>query len=170
MVMRRAIIFTMILVLALAGAALAAGPKVPKTVCLQIAGPGGFILSMAIKTAGTVKKGSGPVKFYSINGEFNNVGVVSTPVVGTGHMNGNIFHFSASGTGFLSGSGNLVYCMEAEWDLTNTAPQTMHFRILRDGGDSSFDHTFIVGVCDADIIPYGAYDDTDKDPLTRMAK
>jgi hypothetical protein len=166
MVMRRAIILGMILVLALAGAALAAGPKVPKAVCLQIAGPSGFILSMIIKTSGTVKKASGPVKFYSINGEFNNVGVVSTPVVGTGHLNGNIFHFSASGTGFYSGS-SVVYCMEAEWDLTNTAAQTIHFRVLRDAVNSSFDNTFVVQPCDVDTIPYNA---TDKDPLTGMAK
>ena len=73
---------------------------------------------MAIKMSGTVKKASGPVKFYGINGEFNNVGFFTTPVVGSGHMNGNIFHFSASGNGFFPGFGNLVYCMEAEWDLT----------------------------------------------------
>jgi hypothetical protein len=166
MVMRRAIIISMILVLALVGAALAAGPKVPKAVCLSIAS-GNAILSMAIKMSGTVKKASGPVKFYSINGELNVVGFVSTPVVGTGHLNGTKFHFSASGTAAHATYGNLVYCMEAEWDLASTAPQTMHFRILEDSEDHSFDNTFVVQPCDVDTIPYNA---TDKDPLTGMAK
>jgi len=156
--MKRSVMVILVLVLALslAGPAPAATPKIKSQQCLNIAG-GWSTLSMAIKPFGVVKKASGNVKFYAIHGEFTNfLAGTSTPVTGTGHMNGTKFHFSVTGSVWdPSATDTLVYTMMAEWDLANTAAQTINFRLLYNSGDTSFNHTFtVMPNCKADNITY----------------
>jgi len=168
------ILLVLVLSLSLAGVAPAATPKIKSQECLDVA-TGFATVSMGIKAGVTIKKASGKVKFYAINGEFtNHLGGFSAPLVGTGHMTGTVFHFSATCTGLWPGTAFVItYSMEAEWDLANTAAQTIHFRILRDagfGGDESFDQPFLVANCNTDNLAYLEPPSGDVDPATGLAR
>jgi hypothetical protein len=115
--------------LCLTGGALAAAPKPPKTACWQL----GILpdwLTIVTKPAGaTVKMSDGPMKFYNVGGEFTEPTTsYSVPVAGTGHMKGNVFHFSVSGAGLHQGTVTSVLALglEGEWDVS-TGAGTMNY-------------------------------------------
>jgi hypothetical protein len=98
--MRRWLIILMVAVFAfcLTGAALAAGPKVPKVLCYSL-NAGDEMALLTIKKAASAKTAGGTITYYSISGtHFNHQGgggsLVSFPVVGSGYVLGTTFHFT----------------------------------------------------------------------------
>ncbi len=78
---------------------------------------------MVIKPAGpTAPYAGGKLKFYSVNGEFVNTFVdnISAPIVGTGHMDGDTFHFSVTGSTYSTAYTltHEAYHLEGFWNVT----------------------------------------------------
>ena len=107
--MKRVLIGLMVLIVALsvAGAALAAGPKVPKNLCLDMQGSP---ISLVVKIQGSLKTTTVPVKMYSLNGAWRPGTSGETAVSGTGFVGTDgLFHFSFGGT--LRGSATIYYVL-----------------------------------------------------------
>jgi len=94
--------------------------QAPKQLCLQIGMLDTKIL-MVIKPFGSpVSLSSGKVKFYAIHGEATDNDNFAPPLSGTGHMLGDIFHFSLVGSTVASSHHN-SFQFEGTW---NTASET----------------------------------------------
>lgn len=100
----------------LAGAAIAASPKPPATICFStMENQFGSVFFLLIKPMGNIKLPAGPLKFYSIQGMYidsiNATG--GAAVSGSGYMDGPVFRFSLNVTytwqgdaGFFQADGN----------------------------------------------------------------
>lgn len=111
------VLLALSLSLSLAGATSAASLTTPpKNLCLKT-GWSAQNISMVIKNQGSIKFGAGPAKFYSINGEIITASY-SFPITGTGHMYGNVFHFTFNGS-YYYGLANDFYTfhLQGQWDL-----------------------------------------------------
>jgi hypothetical protein len=120
--MKRVFIGLMVLVLCLAGSALAATPRPPKSLIAQLSGhPPDYCLILAIKKTASVKLGSGAQNIYAINGEWlRGPASNSIPVTGTGHMAADQFHFSLTGSDlfpYTDGSQLLTFNAQGFWDV-----------------------------------------------------
>ncbi len=96
-----------------------AGPKPPKVLCIdwQAADPDHVTMVLVTKATGAIAPlASGDTKFYSVHGEI--LGLISAPCTGTGHMNGEIFHFSVKCVFDNSSDLSAVFFFEARWDVT----------------------------------------------------
>lgn len=99
-----------------------AGPKPPKYICFNWSPA--FVQSLVvIKPAGnTAPYAGGRIKFYSINGEFvtTDINNVSAPLVGTGHMDGDTFHFSVTGSTYSTEFTltQVAFHLEGFWNVT----------------------------------------------------
>jgi hypothetical protein len=107
--------------------AMAATPKPPKELCVVL---GGFIdvLILGTKAQSTIKLSSSKQKFYNIVGEWDAPGAYSVPSSGSGHMNGDVFHASTTGTADVFSDVRL-YGAEIFWDVvsaTGTANLTIN--------------------------------------------
>jgi hypothetical protein len=101
--------------LSLAGVAMAAAPKPPAKICLNAGGGG--IFALVVKPSSNIKMLDGTQKFYSIQGAIIAPGNNPTmPLVGSGYMEGNVFHFTFNST---YDSLNTAYFVQAEgfWDV-----------------------------------------------------
>lgn len=112
------------------GAAMASDPvaKVPKSMCLNVPATD-VVFSIATKAGGSMKiSGNQKIKFYDIQGNYFD-GVTSTPIDGSGYMNGNIFHFSFRGLLYtapdaLSISGDAYFNISAQTGSINILLRT----------------------------------------------
>lgn len=85
------VIAALVLSLVLAGAASAAGIKVPKEICLELTSAPDVYLCLATKAGGSIKfSDNNKVKYYAIDGSFNQIGT-HFPIGGTGYINGSFF-------------------------------------------------------------------------------
>jgi hypothetical protein len=112
----------------LVGSAVAATPKPPAIACFKW-DTMGFATMISTKVATkTIQTATSSVKFYSVIGETLPIGGSGFPVVGSGHMNGDVFHFSFSGS---IGNAASFYTLTAEgkWN-TSTASGTISYRIV----------------------------------------
>jgi len=108
-------ILVFVVSLSLAGVAMAAAPKPPASLCLN-AGAGG-VYALALKPGKNIKMLDETEKFYSINGAIIVAGIaLYMPLVGSGYVEGNVFHFTFNSTYNLSGT---PYYVQAEgfWDI-----------------------------------------------------
>jgi len=84
--------------LAVPQGALAAGPKLPREICLDW---GPSVMLLAVRAAGArLATSDGPIAFYELFGEVVTDAGDSFPVAGSGHLTGEtggIFHFGVSG-------------------------------------------------------------------------
>ena len=106
--MKRVLIGLMVLIVALSltGAALAAGPKVPKNLCLEVLGSP---ISLVVKNQGSLKTITGPARMYGINGTWLPGFTDETAVSGTGFVGTDgLFHFSFGGTALNINTNVLV--------------------------------------------------------------
>ncbi len=97
----------------LVGTAMAAAPKPPASLCLNAGGGGIWVL--VVKPSSSIKMEDGAQKFYGIQGGI--IGSVSMPLVGSGYMEGGVFHFTFNSTYNSSGT---PYFIQAGgfWDVT----------------------------------------------------
>ncbi|MEJ5377547.1 MAG: hypothetical protein WHX93_13305 [bacterium] len=118
--MKRGWVLAVILVtvILLQGSAMA-GPKPPKVLCIQWSS--GLHMVLVTKATGAIAPlASGNTKFYSVNGEWSNpsASLVSLPCTGTGHMNGDIFHFAVNCVYDNGNDTSAIYFFEARWNVT----------------------------------------------------
>jgi hypothetical protein len=133
--MKRVLIGLMVLIVALslAGAALAAGPKVPKSLCLDFLGSP---ISLIVKNQGSLKTTTVGVKMYSINGVWlpgttSEVAVAGTGFVGTDGL----FHFSFGGT--FRGTATIYYVLGVTGQLNLTlGTGTLDFAYMKNTGSN----------------------------------
>ena len=83
--------------LSLAGVAIAASPKPPANICFTTVESPNVELSLLIKPMGNIKMSGGPEKFYSIQGLYYDPTEGPAAVIGSGYMDGSVFHFSLNG-------------------------------------------------------------------------
>jgi len=127
--MKKLLLITLVFVvsLSLAGVALAArgGPRPPASICLNAVGYG-VIFALLNKPAGNIVMSDGTEKFYSIQGAFMEFGC-NFPVLGSGYVEGNVFHFTLDGTYAHYGP---IYFLQAEgfWDVVaHTGNAYVHY-------------------------------------------
>ncbi len=123
-------ILVFVVSLSLVGAAMAAAPKPPKSICLNTLGTTAvYVLYM--KPGGNIKMSDETEKFYSIYGAIIALPTLNMPLVGSGYVEGNVFHFTFNSTyHFLV----TPYYVQAEgfWDvIANTG--TMYAYISATG-------------------------------------
>ena len=124
--------------------AMAAAPKVPKSLCLDFDSFSDYHI-LGIKLSNTVKSADGPVKLFEIVGHA--FGLANHPIHGTGYIvpGANTFHSTYTGAG-RSGSVNVNRIWEVFFDLsTNTGSIFSHFD-FGDGSKFSANGTGITGV------------------------
>jgi len=90
--------------LTLAGLAMAAAPKPPASICLDLGV--GAVYCLAMKSSSAVKMSDGTQKFYNIQGAI--VSGATWPIVGSGYIEGTVFHFSVNGAYNNSGTPQWV--------------------------------------------------------------
>lgn len=100
--MKRVIIPAAFLVMGIIAGTCLAAPKAPAKICLQ---PDDRYIEMAIVTksaGGAMSLENGTFKFSHVVGEmvFPTIGW-SMPIKGSGHMNGDVFHFFVTGGDYL---------------------------------------------------------------------
>ncbi|MGZ3880231.1 MAG: hypothetical protein ACXVBF_02780 [Flavisolibacter sp.] len=126
--------------LSLTGVAMAAAPKPPASFCLDTA-TGGVgtmgVLALVVKPSSTIKFLDGTQKFYSIQGALIDPSIYG-PLVGSGYMEGNIFHFTFSTTYFYSGYTDF-WQMEGFWDVIAHTGTLYGYQSF---GGASFSYTF----------------------------
>jgi hypothetical protein len=157
------VLLALVLTLSLAGGALAANPKPPNRLCLELETFGTpNQLTLSIKPSGTVKtSGNTSVKFHSITGEFcgvPGVNIESIPLTGGGHVNDSgVFHFSVTGSALYSTGDNQIwtYFFEGKWDLVNNTG-TYSTHNFSSGGEHNvkINDNLILKNCTDEVIPY----------------
>jgi hypothetical protein len=105
-------ILVFVVSLSLAGVAMAIAPNPPRNICLY-AGSGG-VYAFLVKPMGNINFFDGMQKFYSIQGAI--IAAVNMPIVGSGYVEGNVFHFVFNSTYNISGTPYFVRA-EGFWDL-----------------------------------------------------
>ncbi len=99
-----------------------AAAKPPKSLCfLGLSAT----YNLATKKGGTIQGSEGKVAFYTIQGTIQS-GSLLIPISGSGHMEGDVFHFSYDGT-YHSGIEQAFTHEEGRWDVVNDAGE----RVLR---------------------------------------
>jgi hypothetical protein len=106
-------ILVFVVSLSLAGVAMATAPKPPASICLQASSS---FYVFAVKPVGNLKMLDETEKFYSIRGAIIATPTLNMPLVGSGYVEGNVFHFTFNSTYNLSGT---PYYVQAEgfWDV-----------------------------------------------------
>jgi len=109
--------------LSLGGLAMAAASKPPASFCLNAGSLGVYVL--VVKPSSSIKMSDGVQKFYSLQGAIIAIGNHPTmPLIGSGYMAGNVFHFTFNSTYDNSGIPAWVQA-EGFWDvITHTG--TVH--------------------------------------------
>jgi hypothetical protein len=99
--------------LSLAGVAMAVVPKPPASICLDTGAA--VVFSLVVKPSSAIKMLDGTQKFWSIQGALLSPGV-DFPVIGSGYIEGNVFHFTLNGTYNITGTANWIQA-EGFWDV-----------------------------------------------------
>ena len=133
------VIGALCLILVCSSLAMAVAPKPPASFCLDTTG-GGIttgILAFVVKPSSNIKFLDGTQKFWSIQGALIDPPIYS-PLVGSGYMEGNIFHFTFSITYYYSGYTNF-YQTEGFWDVI---AHTGTLYAYQSFGGASYSYTF----------------------------
>ena len=164
------IMLVFVVSLALAGVAMAAKPAPAAVSCWDWSN--GFKTVLSIKPwSGNIAISGGTIKFYAIHGEVSNGSSLSAPVSGTGHMEGNIFHFSLTGTSLVSGRV-WTYEFEGFWDVVNKIGEGVYLAGVKDTSASDMNalsSTNLVlgsGDCKTTVIPQIAGGDIEETGLS----
>jgi len=104
--------------LAVPGAAAAGGPKPPRELCLDW---GSSVMLLSIRAGARLISAEGPLWFYDVEGVVvvEDAYLEPIPVSGSGHLDGNRFHFAVIG----GAAGGLTYIeftsqhWEGAWDV-----------------------------------------------------
>jgi hypothetical protein len=150
----RLILSTLVLSLSFTTCALAASTKVPPaSVCLTDENGSSFPLT--IKLAGKIKTAGGRVKFYNINGEYlAPIQSIRIPLVGTGHVLGNEFHFSITGT--TRWVDGIFYTVLAEgfWNLANSTNPvgTLNLRWVTNQSATTSGNSYTLSLTDCSTV------------------
>ena len=124
------IMLVFVVSLSLAGVAMAAKPAPAAVSCWDWSN--GFKTVLSIKSwSGNIAISGGTIKFYAIHGEVSDGSSYSAPVSGTGHMVGNIFHFSLTGTSMKEGRV-WTYELSGFWDVVNQNGQGAYLAGVKD--------------------------------------
>jgi len=138
--MKRTLIFLMILGLSLCltAPAPAAAPRVPTSLCFEW-GVLEDTTSLVIKKGSSVTMASGNVSYYNLSGKhlIPRATPITVPIIGTGYVQGNVFHFSFTGAAaFDAGSGLQTHSLSVDgsWDLVaHTGSINYHWSLPTDG-------------------------------------
>lgn len=109
-----------------ASSAMAAGPKVPKALCLDFTGYSDT-QQLVIKSLGNLPSTGGNIKMYAITGNINWHG--SHPVAGNGYVVPGTTTFRATYSGLTDYLNNTVVAYDLSFDLT-TNSGTVNARYL----------------------------------------
>ncbi len=161
--MKKHLLVTLIFVvsLSLAGVAMAgSAAKQPPTVSCWDWGVFRTVLSIK-PFSGNIAISEGTTKFYAIHGELSNGSSFSAPVSGTGHMTGNIFHFSLTGTGQDGNTGRIwTYQILGFWSAVEQKGEGGYLAGVKDESASRMNALSADGLvfvpldCKATDIPY----------------
>ena len=138
------VVITLAVAVMAAGLAVA-GPKAPKALCLHLSAPAmpdHIILSIQ-PVGGSIRLSEGTIKFYSIHGEYC-TDSYSIPLTGTGHLNGNVFHFDLRGTDRGAAWQEAIF--NATYDVTTDTSVVLH--------SPSGSPTYDIVDCDSVIPPF----------------
>jgi len=117
--MRKILLMILVFVvsLSLSGVATAAALKPPANICLDTGA--GLIYSLVVKPGSAIKMQDGTQKFYSIQGALlTPSAALFGAAVGSGYMEGSVFHFTLTGTWNLSGTAHWMQG-EGYWDVVS---------------------------------------------------
>jgi hypothetical protein len=114
--------------------------KVPKSLCLGISGSGVGLL-LTLKRTGRVATADGKRTFYLIAGEVSYPAVSqSVPVSGSGHLAGDVLHFSLTGSDLrVSDSHFSANHHQASWDLVLGTGQISNLFLSESSGPQVFE-------------------------------
>ena len=147
--MMKYVAMVVVAVFGLAGASpvLAGKPKPPKNLCFSGITFTGDHHELIVKSAGAIKTQPGKIKFFSITGSSFNAS--QFPVIGAGHMQGNVFHASYQGS--VNGIGPCAFELLFNVD---TGTGTIHYHYDTDS-DTVIEGTDTVaaGDCKTFTIP-----------------
>ncbi len=150
-----AIMLVFLVSLSLAGVAMAGpGVKLAPVSCWNM---GGFKTILSIKPfSGNIAISGGTIKFYAIHGEVSN-GSFTAPVTGTGHMEGDVFHFSLTGTSWVSGRV-WTYEFEGFWNAVIQGGEAAYLAGVKDTDESRMNAlsgtmALVSGDCKTTVIP-----------------
>ena len=106
----------------LAGASMAAGIKVPKSMCLRVEGPlPQPVITIATSKGGSVKIAANEtVAFSSFQGVLLDPNSAAPiPIQGSGYVKGSVFHFTFTGTYRFNDIRTWTIAGEGLWDLAS---------------------------------------------------
>ena len=157
------VILVFILSFSSVGVAMAASKPPPK-ICLNWSTTL-FTTVLSIKPFGgniTITSGE-KIKFYAIHGELTNGSDFSAPVAGSGHMDGDVFHFSLTGSTLWIDGNIWTFQFEGFWDVVNDTGTGSDQGMVRNTGTGNimvgeFDApiTLQPGTCSTTVILYSA--------------
>lgn len=113
----------------------ASAAKVPKTLCLGI-GPPGIQLVLTMKKVGSATTAAGKQTYYQIAGEVSFTVVhTSVPVVGSGHLAGDVLHFAVSGSDLREDDSYFSAShYEGKWDVAQRSGSISELFLWEAGG------------------------------------
>jgi hypothetical protein len=127
-----------VLSLSFVGTSMAAGFKVPKNMCLRLAGPGlQPVITIAISKGGTVQiTANEKVAFNSFQGVILDDNITGPiPIQGSGYVKGSVFHFTFTGTYLFNDIRTWTIAAEGQWDLASGTGEAAVIR-LSGAGDA----------------------------------
>jgi hypothetical protein len=147
--MKRWLIVLMVAVcsLSLASAALAAGPKVPKTLCFSF-NIGAQLSLLYIKSTGVIKTATGATKIYSVSGmQLNNANALSFPVTGSAYVvtngGGSTLHLTYTGMQSIYVAPYAEFHAEAIVDLADLSTGMVSWGYLNLANAAIVDHGIV---------------------------
>ena len=113
----------------------ASAAKAPKTLCLDI-GPSAIQLVLTMKKVGSATTAVGKQTYYQIAGEVSFTAVqTSVPVVGSGHLAGDVLHFAVSGSDLREDDSYFsVSHFEGKWDVAQRSGSISELFLWASGG------------------------------------
>jgi hypothetical protein len=144
------------------GVGMAAVSRPPTVICLKwSSSPFTAVLSIKSFGGNVAISGGKKIKFYAIHGEATNGADFSAPVSGSGHMDGDIFHFSLTGSSLWIDGRQWSYHFEGSWNVVNNTGTGSYQGIVKDTDTERVlisDYLAAVTLqprnCSATIIPY----------------
>jgi len=162
-IMKKLLLVTLFLILSVSLVEVAmATSKPPAKLCLHWS-PQNFYSVLSIKSFGgnVTIFGEEKIKYYAIHGEATNQGSFSAPVSGTGHMDGDIFHFSLTGSAEWTDGRVWSYHIEGFWNVVNNTGTGSYQAVVRNTGTGTADigeYNFAITLglwdCLTIVVPY----------------
>jgi hypothetical protein len=161
-IMKKLILVVLVFVFSVSSVGVAmAASRPPTKICLDWS-PDILFTVLSIKSfGGNITISGEKIKFYAIHGEASNQSDFSVPVSGTGHMDGDIFHFSLTGSGLWVDGRLWSLLCEGFWNVLNQTGTGSYQLVVRNSGTGTadiggynFSITLGLSDCSTTVIPY----------------